>query len=111
MKVYKPLEASAVRTREHTKPICLVDDLASLHGPKSGRVALPVHIDWSAASDYDLDNPVRVRTMYSTVLQEASTEEELASFIDAGILVREWRSLRLPGFVRETWERQHSSLR
>ena len=49
--------------------------------------------------------------MYETVLREAKAEDDLSRFLDRGLLVRTWSSLRLPDFVRESWERRFPQLR
>lgn len=110
MEVYPPILPGTRRDFSHTKPVYVVDDLADLHGPTAGRVTLPIHIDWTPSSTYDLGNPVRVRTMYETVLQEAGSEGEIAAWVDRDLLVQHWPELRLSGFARETWETVHSAL-
>lgn len=96
--------------RENTVPIFVADSLDALGGPVSGVVELPLHLDWTAARSYDLDNPRRVLTMYSTVLREAGSETDLVTYLDAEILKRVWVDLNIPTFVREVWENKHPAL-
>lgn len=109
-KVYKPVGDGAVATFENTRPLFVADDLLALHGARSGTVVLPPRLDWSRSNSYDLSDPVRVRTMYATVLREALSEADLDSYLSRTLLIREWRNLRLPTFLRQTWERQHPVL-
>lgn len=111
MKTYLPVAPGARRGFSHTRPVYVIDDLADLHGPTSGLVTLPIHIDWTPASTYDLSNPTRVRSMYAVVLREAGSEPEIAEWLDYGLLLRHWAELNLPAFVRESWEAAHPALR
>lgn len=95
----------------HTRPAYVVDDLADLHGPTGGTVTLPIHIDWTPSSTYDLSDPTRVRGMYSVVLREASSEDEVAEWIDRDLLVEHWTRIGMPVFVRKAWETAHPELR
>lgn len=110
MKAYMPRQPGARHGFSHTKPAFVVDDLSELRGPSSGTVALPLHIDWTEASTYDLADPGRVRTMIETVLREAGSEAEVAEWIDRGLLLEHWSQLNLPTFVRAAWEAAHPEL-
>ena len=110
MKVYRPVGAGGVVLYENTRPVFILDDLADLAGPDHGVVELPLHLDWTSAPRYDIDRPARLRTMYATVLREAKSEDDLRTYLSRRILVREWKLLHLPGFVREVWEAQHPEL-
>lgn len=111
MKLYRPVLAGAPARLENSRPVYVIDDLRELHGPAAGVVTLPVHLDWTPAATYDLASPVRVRTMYATVLREAMSETDLAEHLNATLLVRHWRSLVLPEFIRDSWEDAHPELR
>lgn len=110
MKTYRSVEPGTRLGFSHTTPAYVVDDFSMLHGPASGTVTLPVHIDWTPSSTYDLADPTRVRTMIETVLREAGSEAEVAEWIDRGLLVEHWPRLGLPAFVREAWEAAHPEL-
>lgn len=111
MQIYKPVAPGTRLGFSHTKPAYVVDDLSELRGPAAGTVTLPVHIDWTPASTYDLAEPERVRTMLETVLREAGSEAEVAEWIDRDLLVEHWVALNLPTFVRDAWESAHPELR
>ncbi len=111
MKVYKPVSGAGVATFENTRPLFVPDDLSVLRGAPSGTIVLPLRLDWSQSNSYDLSNPVRVRTMYATVLREACSEADLDSYLSRTLLIREWANLRLPAFLRSTWESLHPVLR
>jgi hypothetical protein len=67
-------------------------------------------LDWSTDSRYDLDDPGDLLVMYQTVLNEASTLDDLRSWIDADTLRRLWPSLWLPGRLRALWEARFPEL-
>ena len=108
MKIYKPVQG--VIGFDNVKPAFVVDDLSSLHGPTEGIVSLPPHLDWTPNPQYDLSRSNRVRTLYATVLREAHSEEDLTSFLANDLLVTVWRSLRIPGSLRDAWEARHPEL-
>lgn len=110
MKAYAERRSGEPARYEHTRPFVVPDDLETLHGPTSGVVTLPIHLDWSASNTYILSNPRRVRTLYSTVIQQATSEEELRTYLDNGTLRREWRGLRMPPYVRAAWETRFPDL-
>ena len=111
MKAYAEVAPGSVATFENSVPFFVADDLAALHGPTAGTVNLPLHLDWSESSSYDLSLPSRLRSLYSTVIREAGSEQELASWLDRDLLVREWCHLNVPVVVRQAWERAHPELR
>lgn len=91
MKAYAARRSGEPVRYEHTRPFFVPDNLEALHGPTSGTVTLPIHLDWSASNTYILSNPRRVRSLYSTVIQQATSEEELQTYLDCDTLRREWR--------------------
>lgn len=111
MKTYLPVAPGARQGFSHTRPVYVIDDLADLHGPTSDLVTLPIHIDWTPASTYDLSNPTRLRSMYAVVLRGAGSEAEVAEWLDPRLLLQHWAELNLPTFVRDTWEAVHPTLR
>ncbi len=111
MKVYKPVSGAGHATYENTRPLFVAEDLSTLCGASSGTVVLPLRLDWSRSNSYDLANPVQVRTMYATVLREVCSEADLDSYLSRTLLIREWANLRLPPFLRDTWESKHPVLR
>ncbi|PZF98792.1 hypothetical protein C1I93_07835 [Micromonospora endophytica] len=68
----------------------MAETLTALHGPTDGTVRLPRHLDWSGHPDYDLNRPARLASMYKMVLTEASTTEDLHTWLDADLLRRRW---------------------
>src|SRR5262245_39028461 len=59
------------------KPYVVAESLDELRGPTAGTVRLPQHLDWSGNASYDLDKPSRLASMYRTVLNEASSVDDL----------------------------------
>jgi hypothetical protein len=104
VKTYLPVTAGAVPTQENTRPTFLPDGLGDLAGPTQGIVTLPVYLDWSLDSTFDLASRPQVRTLYQTVLSEATGERDLTELIDKQTLVSVWGELVLPRRVRSAWE-------
>ncbi|MGE5826869.1 MAG: hypothetical protein ACM30G_00695 [Micromonosporaceae bacterium] len=86
------------------KPYVVADNLEDLRGPTKGTITLPHHLDWSGQASYDLDRPARLATMYRTVLNEASTAQDLRNWLNARILTELWPTLWLPARLRGLWE-------
>ena len=90
----------------YRRPYAVADSLDLLHGPVSGTVHLPVHLDWSGHAEYDLDAPGRIVDLYRSVLNEAASPEDLYEYLDAGMLRRLWALLWLPAQLRRAWEQK-----
>ena len=86
------------------RPYGGAETLADQHGPTDGSVTLPRHLDWSGHAEYDLNRPARLASMYKVVLTEASTVEDLHTWLDANLLRRLWPTLWLPSQLRQRWE-------
>ncbi len=67
-------------------------------------VRLDRRLNWSGKAVYDLDNPRRLASMYETVLREASSADQLATWLEGETLVRLWPDLVVPPQVRQAWE-------
>jgi len=85
--------------------------LDDLRGPTRGMVTLDRSLDWSGDPQYDLDDEADLAIMYQTVLNEASTPEELARWLDADTLRRIWPALWLPPVLRSAWQSRFPELR
>lgn len=107
--------ASAVRTPYRASPgrnVLVVTDLSDLRGPVEGTVELPVWLFWSGPDHtFDLGKPFMLRSVYETVLREASRPEDLTSYVNGDTLVAVWADLHLPRGVRQAWEERHPVLR
>lgn len=88
----------------YQRPYTVAESLDLLHGPYSGTVRLPSHLDWSRHAEYDLDAPGRVVDLYRAVLIEAASPQDLYAYLDAGILRRLWALMWLPSQLRRAWE-------
>ncbi|BCL14761.1 hypothetical protein [Micromonospora sagamiensis] len=86
------------------RPYLVAETLAALTGPTEGLVALPHHLDWSGHPEYDLSRPARLASMYKVVLTEASSVDDLNTWLNADLLRRLWPTLWLPPQLRKTWE-------
>jgi len=111
MKTYLPVAPGTHRSFSHTRPVYVVDSLTQLGGPSSGIVHLPITLDWTPASSYDLSSASRLRSMYATVLREAGSEADLIEWLDCRLLLQHWSELNLPAFTRSSWESKHPELR
>jgi hypothetical protein len=100
----------AAGLRELSRPVVVVDDLGLLAGPNTGTHRLPSHLDWGPHPFYDLAVPGQVTVMYRAVLREAFDQTDLVEHLDAGLLVRFWPTLFLPGKVRQAWQTAHEVL-
>jgi hypothetical protein len=92
------------------KPYVVADDLDDLRGPTEGTVTLPHHLDWSGRPTYDLDRPARLASMYKSVLNEASTVQDLRDWLDKRVLIELWPTLWLPPRLRQLWESRFREL-
>jgi hypothetical protein len=86
-------------------------DLSLMNGPVGGVVELPLRLFWQPKRKINLDRPGVLAWMYTTVLREAISVEELETWVDGATLVRLWPSMHLPRPVRAAWERAHPELR
>jgi hypothetical protein len=92
------------------KPYVIPDDLGELTGPTAGTVTLPHHLDWSGRAAYDLDRPARLASMYKVVLNEASSIEDLRTWLNRRALIEVWPTLWLPPRLRGGWEARFPEL-
>jgi hypothetical protein len=88
-----------------------VADLSELTGPTSGVVELPHRLFWRRNRRLNLDHPALLAWMYETVLREASTADELRTWLNGPTLIQLWETLFLPRGVRQAWEERHPALR
>lgn len=92
------------------KPYVVAERLDDLRGPTEGTVNLPQHLDWSGNARYDLDKAARLASMYRTVLNEASSTDDLRTWVDGRLLVQLWPTLWLPPQLRRLWENRFPEL-
>ncbi|MGC4940592.1 hypothetical protein [Kribbella sp. DT2] len=84
-------------------PYVVPDSLDQLTGPRSGVVELPIPIDWSPKTGYDLGDPDDRVLLYTTVISEAATVDDLARFLNKDLLIALWPQLRLPRYCVRRW--------
>lgn len=85
--------------------------LADLRGPTSGVVELPLRLYWSAPDrTFSLDDPAERQKVYKIVVREARRPDDLAVFLDGGMLIALWPDIFLPKPVRRAWEDEHPDL-
>jgi hypothetical protein len=88
----------------------VAEDLDRLQGPTSGCATLPLAIEASHRSAYDLSDDHQRAEAYRVVLMEALTQDDLASWLDRDELVRVWPDLYLPREIRAAWQARHPAL-
>ena len=109
------IQPDASRARYQSRPgrrAVVAASLADLRGPADGTVELPIWLFWSSPDHtFDLSKPFMLRSMYETVLGEASRPEDLTAYLDGDMLIALWPDLYLPRGVRQAWEDRHPVLR
>jgi DNA invertase Pin-like site-specific DNA recombinase len=109
------LPPAVPRPRYQSRPgrqALVAASLADLRGPARGTVELPLRLFWSSPDrTFDLNKPSMLRSMYETVLGEATRPEDLTTYLDGDTLISAWPDLYLPKGVRQAWEDQHPALR
>jgi len=86
-----------------TRPFHVPASLRELNGPTtSGRVRLPLHLEWSGGREYDLDDPADRARVYELVLREG-TSEDLHTYLDAGLLAEAFDRMFLPQPIEQAW--------
>ncbi|WUH90877.1 hypothetical protein OG900_12755 [Streptomyces sp. NBC_00433] len=93
------------------RPYTVPEVLNELAGPTSGIVSLPLSLDWSQQSRYDLSIDKDRRRLYETVIREAMDVSDLRMFLDEGLLLRLWPSLWLPVRAKSLWQERFPQLR
>lgn len=91
--------------RRWSAPVAVPATLSCLHGPTTGLVTLPHHLYWSGTGGprtADLADPAERDLLYSVVLTEGR-DDDVAAYLDAGILAALWPTLWLSPHVREAW--------
>ena len=91
-------------------PYIVPPSLDFLTGPTTGTIELPTRLDWGPDSRYDLADIDDATTLYTKVISEASTLDDLTLFLHRDLLVRLWPRLRLPRRCAELWNRAFPQL-
>jgi hypothetical protein len=91
-------------------PYIVPESLDVLTGPTTGTIELPTRLDWGPDSRYDLADIDDATTLYTKVISEASTLDDLTLFLNRDLLVRLWPRLRLPRRCAELWNRAFPQL-
>lgn len=109
------MDTAAADRRYQARPgrrAVVAASLDSLHGPVSGKHALPLRLFWSPPGRvFNLNDTEGLQAMYEVVLGEAIREAELKEWLDGERLVAVWPALFLPKGIRRAWEERHSRLR
>ncbi|WP_132194456.1 MULTISPECIES: hypothetical protein [Kribbella] len=91
-------------------PYVVPESLDQLTGPRTGIVELGVPINWSPKHTFDLADHDDQVSLYTTVISEASTLEDLSRFLNKDLLIELWPQLRLPRYCVRRWHDQFPQL-
>lgn len=91
------------------KPYDVPARLDELHGPRSGRMELPLNVYWGPPYTFDLANESDVVEAYQATLREGRVVDQVEVF-NQDLLVTIWPELVLPVRVRELWENRFPEL-
>lgn len=91
-------------------PYIVPESLELLQGPTSGVVDLPSRLDWGPHRTYDLASVDDAIALYSKVISEASTQDDLTQFLNRDVLVTIWQRLRLPRRCADLWNQAFPQL-
>jgi len=72
----------AGRTYAENRPYLLPETLAELAGPVTGVIWLPLRLDWSARTEFHLNDPAERNVMYERVIREATRIDDLRSYLN-----------------------------
>lgn len=86
------------------------ESLDRLHGPDHGEVSLPKRILWNPSRPFNLGDDKRAATMLRLVLLEARKNEDLEELVNADLLKKLWGRVRLPEYIRGSWEQKFPEL-
>lgn len=100
--IKKPLNAAP--------PYVVAESLDRLHGPDHGEVSLPKRILWNPSRPFNLADDKRAATMLRLVLLEARKSEDLEELVNPRLLKRLWSRVRLPEYIRGSWEQRFPEL-
>ncbi len=92
------------------RPYAIADSLSELCGPEHGVLGLPRELAWSGRRRFDLDDDYDRAAVYKIILEEGR-EEHFRRFLNAGLLLRNWREVMPARRVRALWESRFPELR
>lgn len=91
------------------KPYDAPARLDELHGPRTGRIELPLNVYWGPAYTFNLANGSDVVEAYQATLREGRVIDQV-ELLNKDLLVAIWPELILPVRVRDLWEQRFPEL-
>jgi hypothetical protein len=88
------------------RPVVMPSALEDLRATLPELVRLPNRLAWSGPTQFRTTDDEGLRELYVTVIREASTADDLAAYLDAGILIRLWPTLTLGRDLESAWSRR-----
>jgi hypothetical protein len=95
------------------RPVIVAENLEVLQGPAEGLVKLAQRLCWSDPDPdraYDLSDTDDVAELYENVLFAARSVEDLAEYVNGGLLARIWPEMAPDRGVQRAWEAAHPML-
>lgn len=105
-----PSAAPAGSRYQDQRHYVLPETLDELRGPTHGTVDLDPWLDWSGNPVYDLNDAGDLLVMYQTVLNEATSVDDLRRWLEGNTLRRVWSTLWLPQRLRALWQTRFREL-
>jgi hypothetical protein len=90
-------------------PYVVPDSLDDLTGPASGVIELPRGIE-PTGRRYDLDDPSSRVSLYVRVISDATTTEDLTTYLNRDMLRWLWPQLHLPRYCVRRWHERFPEL-
>lgn len=85
------------------RPVVLPNALEDLQADLPDTVELPSRLAWSGPAEFVTTEDQGLRALYSTVIREASTAEDLTAYLDATTLIRLWPTLMVGRDLERAW--------
>jgi hypothetical protein len=99
-----------IRGYAENRPYLLAETLGELTGPVSGRVLLPLRLDWTERAEFHLNDPTERNVLYERVIREATRIHDLRAYVNGRALREAWPRLFLPTQARRAWENRFPEL-
>ncbi|NQX27301.1 hypothetical protein HQQ81_08045 [Microbacteriaceae bacterium VKM Ac-2854] len=92
------------------RPVVLPNALDDLRAELPEVVTLPNRLAWSGPAQFVTTEDGSLRELYSTVIREASTAEDLAAYLDETTLIRLWPTLMVGRDLEQAWAQRFPEL-
>lgn len=90
-------------------PYDMPSSLTALAGPAEGVLSLPVTVYWGPDATADLATADGLEKAYESLVREGTSQQQ-EELLNADLLRRVWRQLRLPARCRDQWQARFPEL-